>query len=197
MPKGENMKRNIENEIWGKTLLSLYRHLGAISNSIDNLIKRIGINSAFNHSVYNSAYVDSNKIIELTERKIKIINLKVLIEKALDSLKVNDLTIISLYYIDGVNYKKILESLGITERTFFRRKEMAIARFSDKLNSLGYDATKLNEYLQNENWIKNTYYQVINSTAKGFGGKQSNNQYRLIKLVLNDFGSNSLSRSYF
>lgn len=84
MPKGENMKRNIENEIWGKTLLSLYRHLGAISNSIDNLIKRIGINSAFNHSVYNSAYVDSNKIIELTERKIKIINLKVLIEKALD-----------------------------------------------------------------------------------------------------------------
>lgn len=191
------MKRNIENEIWGKTLLSLYRHLGAISNSIDNLIKRIGINSAFNHSVYNSAYVDSNKIIELTERKIKIINLKVLIEKALDSLKVNDLTILSLYYIDGVNYKKILESLGITERTFFRRKEMAIARFSDKLNSLGYDATKLNEYLQNENWIKNTYYQVINSTAKGFGGKQSNNQYRLIKLVLNDFGSNSLSRSYF
>ena len=67
------MKRNFENEMWGKTLLSLYRHLHTMANSIDNLIKRIGINSAFNHSVYNSTIKDSNKIIELTERKIKII----------------------------------------------------------------------------------------------------------------------------
>ena len=191
------MRRNIENEIWGKTLLSLYRHLGAMANSIDNLIRRIGINSAFNHHVYNSTFVDSNKIIELTERKIKIINLKVLIEKSLDNLKINDLKVLSLYYIDGLNYKKILEVLDVSERTFFRRKELAVARFAENLNNLGYGAHRLNEYLKNESWIKNTYYQVINSTSKVFGSKKSNNQYKLMKLVLNDFGSNHLNKSFY
>ena len=67
------MKRNIDNELWGKTLLSLYRHFGVMANSIDNLVRRIGINSAFRHTIYDSTIVDSNKILELTERKIKII----------------------------------------------------------------------------------------------------------------------------
>ena len=197
--KGGNMKRKLENEVWGKTLISLYRHLGTMANSIDNLIKRIGINSAFNHSVYNSTLTDSNKIIELTERKIKIINLKVIIEKALNKLKTNDFRILSLCYIDAVNYKKIQEILNVSERTFFRRKELAIARFSSNLSELGYDAEKLNDYLQNENWVKNAYFQVINSTAKVFCGKEkSNEQFKLMKLVLNDFNTNfSKSYSYF
>ena len=80
------MKRNIDNELWGKTLLSLYRHFGVMANSIDNLVRRIGINSAFRHTIYDSTIVDSNKILELTERKIKIkvgIFIKVLKENLL------------------------------------------------------------------------------------------------------------------
>ncbi len=193
------MKRKLENEVWGKTLIGLYRHLGTMANSIDNLIKRIGVNSAFNHSIYNSTIADSNKIIELTERKIKIINLKVIIEKALNKLKINDFRILSLAYVDCVNYKKVQEILNISERTFFRRKELAIARFSCNLSELGFNAEKLNDYLKNENWIKNAYFQVINSTAKMFSSKEkSNEQFKLMKLVLNDFNTNiSKSYSYF
>lgn len=190
------MKRNMENELWGKTLLMLYRHLETMAKSIDNLVCRIGINSAFNHSVYNSTIKDSNKIIELTERKIKIINLKVIIQKALKKLKDKELKLIALYYVDGVSYKKVQELLNITQRTFFRRKELAIAHFSDELANLGYDAEKLKDYLKNENWIKNTYFQVVNSSANFFlKNKESKNQYKLLKLVLNDFGDN-LSKSY-
>lgn len=193
------MKRNFENEMWGKTLLSLYRHLHTMANSIDNLIKRIGINSAFNHSVYNSTIKDSNKIIELTERKIKIINLKVIVEKGLNNLKEKDLKILVLAYVDGLNYKKIIELLGITERTYFRRKEIAIANFSENLSLLGYDAKKFSTYLKSENWIKNTYYQIINSSASKFNKSQNTKeQYKLIKLVLNDFSSAPLtSFSYY
>ena len=87
------MKRIIDNELWGKTLISLYRHFGVMANSIDNLIKQIGISSAFRHSIYNSTIIDSNKILELTERKIKIINLKVIVEKALNKLSDKDLKV--------------------------------------------------------------------------------------------------------
>ena len=193
------MKRNFENEMWAKTLLSLYRHLHTMANSIDNLIKRIGINSAFNHSVYNSTIKDSNKIIELTERKIKIINLKVIIEKGLNSLKEKDLKILVLAYVDGLNYKKIIELLGITERTYFRRKEVAIANFAENLCSFGFDAKKFSNYLKNENWIKNTYYQTLNSSATKFNKSQNTKQqYKLLKLVLNDFNSEPLrSFSYY
>ncbi len=182
------MKRNLENELWGKTLLSLYRHLETMANSIDNLIKRIGINSAFNHTVYNSTILDANKIIELTERKIKIINLKVLTEKALNGLSEKHLKILMLYYVDGLNYKKIQEVLNITQRTFFRRKEIAIAHFSNKLCEQGFDSKKLFNYLKNENWVRNTYFQIINSTANYYNNscKPSNN-FKLLKLVLNDF----------
>lgn len=193
------MKRNLENEIWGKTLIGLYRHLKTMANSIDNLIKRIGVNSVYNHSVYNSTLLDSNKIIELTERKIKIINLKVVIEKALNKIKPIDLNILSLFYIDGLSQKSVQEVLKISERTFFRRKEIAIARFSQQLSSLGFDANKLNKYLQNESWIKNAYFQAINNTAKGNNSKDNfNQQYQLMKLVLNDFNTNfSKCYSYF
>lgn len=191
------MKRNFENELWAKTLLSLYRHLKTMANSIDNLIKRIGINSAFNHSVYNATLLDSNKIIELTERKIKIINLKVIIEKALRALRDRDLKLLVLRYVDNVNYKAIIKLLNITERTYFRRKEVAIANFANQLSLLGFDAKKLSKYLENENWIKNTYYQTLNASAKTFCKKQdSSQQYKLLKLVLSDFSAGVLNSFY-
>ena len=185
------MKRNIDNELWGKTLLSLYRHFGVMANSIDNLVRRIGINSAFRHTIYDSTIVDSNKILELTERKIKIINLKVIVEDILADLNMKDLKILTLCYVDGVEYKKIIKLLNINQRTFFRRKEIAIARFSNKLAEMGYDADKLEKYLHNENWIKNTYYQIVNSTASRLvSDKKTKSQYQLIRSVLDDFGCN-------
>ena len=185
------MKRNIDNELWGKTLLSLYRHFGVMANSIDNLVRRIGINSAFRHTIYDSTIVDSNKILELTERKIKIINLKVIVEDILSDLNMKDLKILNLCYVDGVEYKKIIKLLNINQRTFFRRKEIAIARFSNKLAEMGYDADKLEKYLHNENWIKNTYYQIVNSTASRLvSDKKTKSQYQLIRSVLDDFGCN-------
>ncbi len=185
------MKRNIDNELWGKTLLSLYRHFGVMANSIDNLVRRIGINSAFRHTIYDSTIVDSNKILELTERKIKIINLKVIVENILAELNMKDLKILTLCYVDGVEYKKIIKLLNINQRTFFRRKEIAIARFSNKLAEIGYDADKLEKYLHNENWIKNTYYQIVNSTASRLvSDKKTKSQYQLIRSVLDDFGCN-------
>lgn len=185
------MKRNIDNELWGKTLLSLYRHFGVMANSIDNLVRRIGINSAFRHTIYDSTIVDSNKILELTERKIKIINLKVIVEDILADLNMKDLKILTLCYVDGVEYKKIIKLLNINQRTFFRRKENAIARFSNKLVEMGYDADKLEKYLHNENWIKNTYYQIVNSTASRLvSDKKTKCQYQLIRSVLDDFGCN-------
>lgn len=191
------MKRNLQNELWGKTLLSVYRHLQTMANSIDNLIKRIGINSAFNNSVYNATLLDSNKIIELTERKIKIINLKVITEKALNALSEKDKKLLVLCYANNVNYKKIIELLKISERTYFRRKEIAIANFANNLDSFGFNADKLNKYLQNENWIKNTYYQTLNASAANYCKHQnSKQQYKLLKLVLNDFSSGAISSFY-
>lgn len=191
------MKHNLENELWGKTLLSVYRHLQTMANSIDNLIKRIGINSAFNNSVYNSTMLDSNKIIELTERKIKIINLKVIIEKSLNALSESNKKFLVLCYVDNLNYKKIIEILNISERTFFRRKEMAISSFAKQLSYFGFDAKKLNEYLKHENWIKNAYYHTLNNSAASFCKHQEGKQqYKLLKLVLNDFSAGVINSYY-
>ena len=66
-------------KIWSKTILSVYKYLEALANSIDDLVMKKSINSAFYSSYrFYSCYDVANKIMQLTERKINLINIKVL-----------------------------------------------------------------------------------------------------------------------
>lgn len=66
---------------WSKSALSLYRYLETMSNTIDKIVISTGTNS--NSSLlqkYQSTYYQAGKMIELAERKRKMINLKVAVE---------------------------------------------------------------------------------------------------------------------
>ena len=179
------MKNNFENEIWAKTLISIYRFMPAIADAIDNLIKRKTINSQFLNNPYkNSTYEIANSVIDLTERKIKLINLKVTVKNAVSNLNLNDKRILVLYYIDGVSVNEIVKMLNISIRTFFRRKSVALKNLAKNLVLLGYSAEKLNEYLNSEHWLLNTYKQHYYNQVNH--QKIDNNlfNYKLLKNVM-------------
>lgn len=155
------MKENI----WAKTILGAYRHLEAVADAIDKIILKTALNSYHFSLDTNDVYQTSNKLIELGERKVTLINLKVLVEEMLSKLDSKDADILICRYIENMKFKDIALEKGIGIRTVFRRLDRAEDMFSKKLLNFGYSSLKLKNMLKNETWILN-YYDYI-SSAKG------------------------------
>lgn len=151
-----------EEIIWTKTILKVYRYLERISGAIDKIVLRCGLGSGnFNTQTlyYNNVLSISQKIIDLSERKVTLINLKVLTESILKKLKVEDSRILIEKYVDGRKYKDISSRNQISLRTVYRRIGASEETFSRLLVAKGYTSRKLSEMLAKENWILSVYNQ--------------------------------------
>ncbi len=145
-------------EILSKTILSVYRYLEALSNAIDNLVLKKSINSAFyNNGRYSSAYESAKAVMELTERKVNLINLKVLTEDCLMELDGLQRKVLTLIFIDNVKNENVCDILEISTRTFFRKKSDGLESFQKSLIRKGYSKQKLLSMFKNEKWLINLY----------------------------------------
>ncbi len=153
------MKENI----WAKTILGAYRHLEAVADAIDKIILKTALNSYHFSLNTNDVYQTSNKLIELGERKVTLINLKVLVEETLSKLEQKDADILICRYIENMKFKDIALEKNIGLRTVFRRLDRAEDMFSKKLLNLGYSSLKLKNMLRYETWILNYYEDIASS----------------------------------
>ena len=158
MNKGDfRMNKNL---LWTKTILSVYRYLERICGAIDKIILRSGLDSAnLNQRTYyyNNVMSITQRIIDLSQRKITLINLKVLSEQCLKSIKSTDAQLLISLYVDGAKRREIAEQYGMSLRTTFRRIEAAEISFSKALRCKGYDDEKLENMLHAEAWISSVY----------------------------------------
>lgn len=148
----------MEENVWGKTLLNLYRCLENVTDSIDKIILQMGVSSGRKNSgnFYDSLR-QMNRIIELSNNKITLINLKVMIEKSLCSLNEIHKKILILKYFDKNNNQTIIEALNLSRRTYFRKLKEAVKSFSKSLIQFGYTDNYLFNMLKNEEWIMGLY----------------------------------------
>lgn len=146
------MKANL----WAKTSLSVYRYLERIADAIDRLVESKAINSFYVSSsnfFTNGVSVVADKIIELSERKVKLINFKLLIENALTSCDAEQASLLVEKYFDGEKVKDIVAKHGLSMRTYFRKLNAAENAFYCELAHAGFTDEKLNQYLSSEKWI--------------------------------------------
>ena len=154
-------------KIWSKTLLNSYMCFEKITQAIDDLVLTYGLDSA--NLFDTQAYLYSaEQMIELTERKKLIINLKVLCDTVFANMKPQFARILILKYIDNMKSTDIAKTLGISIRSYFRWLNLAIEAFGKKLNSLGYTDVKLREMCNKEVWIKSVYnkYYIAELSVK-------------------------------
>ncbi len=145
----------MENKAWAKTLLEIYKYLETICNSIDDLVKKASMSG---YGCYgNSVRYTADKILDLTYKKQKLINIKVLIEDSLSKLSNENIKILTLFYIDGVKAKDLSSMYNINIRTLFRRKSMALSKLADMFKVNGFTNLKLKTMLNNEHWIMHIY----------------------------------------
>ncbi len=141
---------------WAKTLLTAYRYLERIADALDSMIESRGLLSrnvsGINYSI-NNIFTLSEKIINLSERKVKLINLKVLTEKCLKKCGDKTACLLIEKYIDGRKNDDIAKRNDIAYRTLFRRLSLGEQKFQSVLDSMGFTEEKLDEYLSCEKWI--------------------------------------------
>jgi len=146
--------------IWPKTILSVYRYLERICDAIDkiSIASALASNNISGQNYFlNNIYAISQKLLDLGERKVTLINLKLLTEDVLSKMKEIDANLLIEKYIDGRKAKEISERYKLSLRSAFRKLALAEESFNKKLNLLGYDDEKLSRMLKDERWIINVY----------------------------------------
>ena len=148
----------MQNHVWGKTLLSVYRYLDRIADAIDNIIEKQAVQTSSmlgSDALTHNTLALANRIIDLSERKVKLINIKLLTEKALSSIDEKGAKILIMKYFDNASCEDILTALSLSRRTYFRRIGEMEAAFEASCSQFGFPMERLDSYLAGEVWILN------------------------------------------
>ena len=147
----------MKSNLWTKTILTVYKYLDRIADAIDKLVERQALNSYYSN-FSNDGIIDlADKIIELSERKVRLINIKVLTENTLEKMEESSAQLLIEKYIDNDKSDVIAQRHNLPLRTYFRRQNQAEDAFSAYLALNGFSEKKLEEYLDGENWINEVF----------------------------------------
>ena len=141
-----------------EALIKIYRLLRKKCDAIDKFIQ--------NHALYfgpctaeYGALDVCNNIIELMTRKNQLINLKIIIDKAIDALDEKDKKILYIKINYNLQMNEICGILDLKERTAFRRIEKAFENLAEALNNSKY-CVKLQKIIDSEEWIQDIKEEV-------------------------------------
>lgn len=145
---------------WAKTLLFAYKYLGSLCRSIDKTIKNMAVHSFYVGGVWNeenSVYKISEKMISLSNKKIDYINLKVTIEKILKEMNKNNAKLLILRNIKELSIQTVASVLNISERTYYRKSNLALKEFSNLMEKYGYSYQKMEINYWNDKFVQSIY----------------------------------------
>ncbi len=156
----------MKNNIWAKTLLKAYRYLERISDAIDTLVERTAVNSFYvagNNFASGNVTNVANKIINLSQRKVTLINLKLMIEEALSGMDKSKSQMLVLKYFDGEQASDMAAAYNLPLRTYFRHLSKAEEDFMTQLRAKGYSESRLLEMIKGESWLISMYERLDKS----------------------------------
>ena len=147
------MSNKDNKEVWARTLLTIYDRLENLADKIDEVIMSAAM-SAANPFMYSRTQEIYDEIIEYYYRKIVCINLKVLIDNAFKLMEPREVGILKLIYVYKRTRKEVADHFGLSIRTEFRKEKSAYYSFAEKLEILGYDENRLEEWLKDQVWLR-------------------------------------------
>lgn len=143
---------------WAKTVLSVYRYLERVTNAIDKIVLKRADNACYYYGDFydfNNIHKITDSILELTERKIRLINLKLICEQALENMDPFLARLLISIYVDNRKCQDSAKEMNISIRSYFRKSKQAISGFASTLNKLGFDDKYFENMLKDETWILN------------------------------------------
>ena len=151
----------MKNNEWGKTILTVYKYLDRVTEAIDKMVKQNAMNSFYfsgTNQSRNGVMDVADRIIALSQRKVRLINIKVLADKALLECDGGSSQILIERYLDGDNAQTIADRHNLNLRTYFRHLVSAEEKFCAIMARYGFGEKRLEKYLADEKWILEIYY---------------------------------------
>lgn len=148
--------------LWSKTLLTAYRYFERIVAAIDKLVIKEAMGSIGSDClIYSlkSAEAITNKILDYTEKKVALINAKIIVEKVLFSMKREQALILVKKFVSCKKTNEIIAEMGCARRSYYRKLESAIKTFACNLKRIGFCESKLDEMLSDQKWLIKIYNQ--------------------------------------
>ena len=118
--------------LYQKALLYAYPYLHKMIRHIDKMVVKKALAS---FSIYIPCFTQANEIIRYTERKIKLIELKEIMDEILSGFSKEDLLYVEYKYFDRRD--EITEALDTVSRKYFRKQVKLISVFSKELIKRG------------------------------------------------------------
>lgn len=158
-----NMNRN---ELWGATLLTAYKYLPEVAQSVDRCIYATAL-SGFDYAGSTMSLYE--KMMSLNAHKENLINAKVITDICLGKLCDRDRKVLEGKYFRRMTYAALAAQLGVCLRTVFRYHDTAISAFASAMESEGYDADWLESRFRNDAFIGKVILRVEKQPKESAG----------------------------
>ena len=153
-----------------KVLLGIYKNIPNIIGILDRIIEQNATSILPTNGIYGDSYLQTinqiDRVISLTERKNKLLNLFVIIESMINSLDYNDRKIAILKFTQKNSCGEIAKEINLTERTIFRKINSILEKISIYMLNQNWDTKFLDSQIGNEGWIYESIKQNIKEEKK-------------------------------
>ena len=145
------------NIIYAKCILYSYKSLDALMDQIDELVEKKALASI---SDLSPCELQCEKILSLTNAKDNLINLKIMVERALSKF-----TDVELDYFDYKYFKKkpkeYYKDFDTTDRNYFRTQIKLAERFATRIEKAGADDAWFIDNCLSTDFFKMVYKNVL------------------------------------
>jgi len=148
-------------KLWIKTLLSVQSSLPEIIKSVDKIIEINASSLSFVTDIYNtekSTYAQVEKVIDLTERKNKLLNLYLISKNFMSSVNEEERLFLKRKFIFNWTAEDLAIEYNVSIRTIFRKTEKLIECILEKLKKKNWSLKFLNLQVKNETWLLEKFY---------------------------------------
>lgn len=143
------------NKNWSNTALVAYSLLPKIAKELNSGVESRVRSSFQSRHLKNGVSTEQliGEILDLTEEKRKIVNLRFIVKKALDKMVDADREILVERIVQKKTFQEIADSHKIALRTAFRRIANAEEDFANNLRLCGYTEDWLEKEYGNDKYI--------------------------------------------
>lgn len=171
-PKNKDLQNYIKllsdeqkTKLWIKTLISIQTNLPEIIKSVDKVIEMNASSISFISDIYNTekgTMAQVEKVIDLTERKNKLLNVYIISKNLLSGLDETERNFIKKKLIYNWTCEELAQDEQVSIRTIFRRTDKILDKIFDYTKRKNWTLNFILMQVKNESWI----YEKFNRFAK-------------------------------
>jgi len=171
--------------LWARIFMTSLRNIDRVIASMDRTVDCLAMQGG-SANIINYIPTEQllEKIIDCIYRKQGLINLKVISEEILKSMKEEYVEILRLKFIKNRKFQDIADNLNISLRTVFRHYEKALSQFACYLKIRGFTDERLNKEYSGDPYIekiKNKIYEEYRDSDKAIAVRNNNRIKRMLE----------------